>query len=54
MRALTSLEEGRELPLDEEAFGEISRITAKIDGLLGWKEKEELEGRLGEVSNLLF
>ena len=53
MRALTSLEEGRELPL-EEAIREIDRIGGKMGAVKGSREKERLEGVLAEVSNLVF
>ena len=42
MRALTSLEEGREIPL-EEAIREIYRISGKMDGVRGQRDREELE-----------
>jgi hypothetical protein len=53
MRALTSLQEGRELPL-EEAIREIDRIGGKMGAVKGSREKERLGGMLAEVSNLVF
>lgn len=42
MRALTSLEEGRELPLDD-AMREIDRISGRMAELTGSREREGLE-----------
>jgi hypothetical protein len=53
MRALNSLEDGRELPLGE-AIREVDRISGKMDGVRGWRDREGLEKRLREVSHLVF
>jgi hypothetical protein len=42
MRALTLLEDGRELPL-EEAIREIDLISGKMDEVKGWSDREALE-----------
>ena len=43
IRALTSHEDGRELPL-EETIGEICRIRDRIDAVKALKDREKLEG----------